>query len=124
MSCNGSSIAISIRRNSMRVLLVAIVFAALVAARGVATAQAYSYQNTGCAGSVQVPAIIGYYNSIGPAFEFPQRYAWRSPCYSAYTQVINVRYRMWSFNLQTRQWGFYFENWRTAPTVAPGYAGA
>jgi len=103
-----------------RMGLVAIVSAAALAAAAAfaAPARAWTAQYGGCAGSVQVPTTNGYWGSI---FEFPARNAYRSPCYAAYAQVISIRYRLWGFNLQTRQWVYYTEfNWTSAP-VAPGY---
>lgn len=104
-----------------RVLAVAsLVAAALlaVASFGAAPADAFTFQQAGCPGSVDVPRTNGY---SWPAFEFPQRQAFRAPCNSQSTQVISARYRLWAFNLQTRQWQYYTELRRSA-TVPPGYS--
>jgi hypothetical protein len=86
------------------------------------TAAAYSVTNSGCPGGIQVPRTNGYGNGGVPSFDFPQRYAWRSSCYSAYTQVITVRYRLWGY-VRGTGWVERPSVTRTA-TVAPVYEGA
>src|SRR5437867_1384271 len=98
-----------------------LVLAGGLLALGTKPAGAYTLTNSGCPGAIQTPTINGYY-TFGPGFEFVQRYAWRSPCYSAYTQVISVRYRLWSYDFFAKQWVYYAETTRSA-NVAAGYGG-
>jgi hypothetical protein len=99
--------------------MLAIVVVAMAAAAGLAApAQALTTQKTGCPGAVQAPVTTNG-GLGGVSFAFPQRYAWRSACYSALTQVISIRYRMWGLNLVTRQWVYYTAA-TTSTAVAPG----
>lgn len=108
------------RRRISRISLVVIVCSASLAAAGAFAkpADAWTAQNTGCAGAVQVPTTNGYWGNI---FEFPSRIAYRSPCYAAYSQVISVRYRLWGLNLRSYQWEKYTEVTYTSLPVLPGY---
>ena len=72
-------------------------FAAISAAVSTENADAFSVTNTGCPGSVQVPATNGYFNGGAPQLDLPERFVWRSQCYSNYQQVVSVRYRVWGF---------------------------
>ena len=104
-------------------LAVAIVaVAGAVAGVSTGTAAAYSVTNSGCPGGIQVPRTNGYNYGGYPSFDFPQRFAWRSSCYSAYTQVISVRYRLWGY-VRGTGWVERSSVTRTA-TVAPGPEGA
>lgn len=103
-------------------LAVAIVaVAGSVAGVSTGTAEAYSVTNSNCPGGIQVPRTNGY-NGGAPSFEFPQRFAWRSPCYSSYTQVISVHYLLWGYVSGTG-WVKQVSTTRTA-TVSPGFEGA
>jgi hypothetical protein len=105
----------------VRLAAVIVVVAGAVGGPSAGSAAAYSQTNSRCPGTVQVPTTNGYNNPIGASFEFPQRVAWRSPCYSAYNQVINIRYRLWGYDPPTHQWVNFNSTWRTA-TAPPGYA--
>lgn len=84
-------------------LAVAIVAAAGISA-GVSTGNADAFSvptSTLCPGTIQVPATKGYVNYGAFSIQFPDRYAWRSPCYPNYQQVISVTYRVFGFQRGT-----------------------
>jgi hypothetical protein len=107
------------RRMLIRLFGVGLATAAL-AAIGVAPAHAFTWENNGCPGTIEVPTTNGYYN-FGPSFEFPTRVARRSACYATSTQTISVRYRLWGYNFSAARWEYYTELTR-AGSVPPGYA--
>jgi hypothetical protein len=84
-----------LRLAKLAVIIVAV--AGVVAGVSTGNATAFSVSPTGCPGSVQVPTTNGYFNYGAPQIELPQRFVWRSPCYSNYQQNISVRYRVWGF---------------------------
>jgi hypothetical protein len=105
-----------------RLLTAMLVAATLLAAVGAGRAGAMTAKTSLCPGSVEAPTINGYQSLSGPYFEFPKRIAWRSPCYSAYTQIISLRYRLFRKNLQTGQWGDPISTVRRG-SVSPSYSG-
>jgi hypothetical protein len=110
----------SVNRRILATVALAIVSVSLLACVGVSPANAFSVTASGCPGTVQAPVFKAPY---GTFFEFPQRYAWRSPCYASSTQVVKIRYRLWGLNLNTRQWQYVGEQWREGRSD-PGTQGA
>jgi len=112
------SITTRIARIGLASLMVATAFMMLKPAPSVA---AFTVTPSGCPGTIQAPRIVGLGDFM--TVHFPERFAWRSPCYANYTQVITVTYRLWGLNLQTGQWLMHGETPRSAQS-APNTQGA